>query len=240
MTSPQDGTIFDTGQVTVEWELPSAEDYGGQYYEVSSNDGEWENVENSTEYTFDGLDEGEHTVRVRAVDDRGTIASDRVTFLVDTQSPEIWIRSPEDDELVTTSYLTVEWESEDEVSGIEGYQIRINGGEWRAPDEDSEHTLWGLPDGEHTVEIRAYDRAGNTETKTVTFEVERDEGLPYFIWFIIALSVTATALFLIRVGLVMAKREEKEQELTVDKTLPELEEEHERVRYDESEQEYKL
>ncbi len=237
--SPDDGTIFGTDNVTVQWGLPSPEKYGSLYYEISHND-EWKNVNDSTQYTFDGLEDGEHTVRIRALDDHGIIASDRITFLVDTRPPDIRIVSPQDHEVVTTSDVTVEWEGEDEISGIDRYQIRIDGGEWKEPDSDSRHTFVGLQEGEHTVEIRAYDRAGNAANRTVTFELEVEEEPPYFIWFIIGLSVTAGALFLIRVGLVMMNKKRKEKVISSKKTLQELEEEHHIVGYDEYEEEYKL
>ncbi|MFP3872406.1 MAG: NosD domain-containing protein [Candidatus Aenigmatarchaeota archaeon] len=236
ITSPNDGTIFAEEEVTLRWRSPSVADGRGRYFEIRLNEDEWKDLGYSTEYTFESLEDGEYTAEIRIMDECGNIAHDSVTFLVDTTSPDLSIEVPDKSSTVGASRVTITWEGEDRTSGIKRYEIRINGGEWKEPDSGSKHTFIGLSEGEHTVEIRAHDRAGNNVTDSVTFEVEEEEGLPNYLWTMIAIVITVAVLFLVRIGLFMIKEEEP----TPRKSLPELEREHGSVSYRENEDEYKL
>jgi len=171
IVSPERGAIYDEGDVTVEWQ-GSDDTSGIDFYEVRLDYGEWMNVGNDEAYTFEDLDDGDHTVEVRATDGVGHTASEAVSFTVDTSPPEISILSPDEDELFDSNEVMIVWDSSDETTGISRHEVRVNGGEWIDVGGSSFYTVRGLDDGDHTVEVRARDEAGNTEEDDVSFTVD--------------------------------------------------------------------
>ncbi|MFW6047922.1 MAG: S8 family serine peptidase [Candidatus Natronoplasma sp.] len=165
---PEEGELFDVDEVTVEWEGHD-EVSGIDYYEVRIDD-DWIDVGMDTEYTFEDMPGGEHTVEVRATDMAGHNTVEQVTFTVDTTPPDLEIKEPEEGELFDVDEVTVEWEGHDEVSGIDYYEVRIDD-DWIDVGMDTEYTFEDMPGGEHTVEVRATDMAGHNTVEQVTFTV---------------------------------------------------------------------
>gem|GEM_PF-3756416 len=99
-------------------------------------------------------------------------------FIVDGTPPTLTILSPsgDDAQISQSTFVTIMWSGRDDGSGIDYYEIRINGGQWRDVGRSTEYTFSGLFDGEHTVDIRAVDKAGNQQVERATFEV--DPGSP--------------------------------------------------------------
>ncbi|MEF8874798.1 MAG: S8 family serine peptidase, partial [Candidatus Thermoplasmatota archaeon] len=169
--SPQEGDTFTVGEVNVEW---SGEDEttGIDYYEVRLDGGIWENVGEIESHTFDGLNDGDHTVKVRATDMADNSETTEVGFTVDTTPPPIAISAPEEGDTFNVSQVNVEWSGEDETTGIDYYEVRLDGGIWENVGEIESHTFDGLNDGDHTVKVRATDMADNSETTEVGFTVD--------------------------------------------------------------------
>ncbi len=171
ITSPDEGEIFGSTEVTVEWD--GSDDISGiDHYEIRLDDGDWEHLDMDTSYTFQDLEEGHRTVEVRVTDKAGNDALDSVTFIVDVSDPTVSIISPEEGEEFDTTEVTVEWIGDDEISGIDNYEVRINQGTWQDKELQTTHIFTDLAEGEHTVDVRAYDKAGNSATDTVTFTIE--------------------------------------------------------------------
>ncbi len=85
--APDDGATLGTSFVTIEWNFQGGT-YPVSHNEIRLNDGDWINVGLGTHYTFQGVEDGEYTVTVRAVDTEGCYNKDTVSFIVDTQEPE--------------------------------------------------------------------------------------------------------------------------------------------------------
>lgn len=115
------------------------------------------------------LTSGAHTLRITAYDIAGNSHSATLNLTVDTDGPIItpsitgtdgknnWYVSDVD---VTASVL-------DAVSGMDGtLEVSVDGGAWTT-DLPIQFT-----EGEHTVELRAYDDAGNESIKTITINVD--------------------------------------------------------------------
>ncbi|MFS3127915.1 choice-of-anchor J domain-containing protein [Nocardioides sp. Bht2] len=136
-------------------------------YECRLDDGGWE--ECASPASFTGLPDGDHTIAVRATDTAGNLgAADSTSFSVDVTAPEPSITqaplSPS-----TDGSATLEFSSDDEDAT---YECRLDDGDWATC--TSPATFTDLPDGDHTISIRATDRHGNTSTATsTTFTVER-------------------------------------------------------------------
>ncbi|GEM_PF-1093492 len=173
ITYPEEDAVLDTSNVTVEWF--GEDEYSGlSHFEVwCLEEQEWMDVGDDTSFEFEELGEGEHTVEVKAVDNAGNEAIDSVTFIVDTVPPEILIANPEDGEYFDEGEVTVQWIGYEETTSIEYYEV------W-SPIEDDwiqvGHRTWyeltDLPDGEHSVQVRATDEAGNQGTEEAMFTVD--------------------------------------------------------------------
>ncbi len=166
ISAPGDGEIFGVDEVTVEWEYNNTE-----RHEVRLEGEDWIDVGVDTSHTFEGLGDDEHRVEVRGGDDFFQDI-DHVTFVVDTTDPSIEIKSPEENEILETNTVRVEWETTNEPTEIEGQRIRINRGIWETPTLDRQYDFTDVDDGEHEVEIEATDEAGNTGRASVSFIVD--------------------------------------------------------------------
>ncbi|MBD3192121.1 MAG: S8 family serine peptidase [Candidatus Heimdallarchaeota archaeon] len=94
----------------------------------------------------------------------------------DTTPPTIDITSPNEGATLTSSDVTVTWSGSDSGSGIDYYETRIDSGSWINKGTSTSHTFTGLADGSHTVDVRAWDVAGNSATDMVTFTVDTSGG----------------------------------------------------------------
>lgn len=140
---------------------------------------------------------GLFTLSAQAFDAAGqSSAIETVTVLVDNYSPFSTLDLIDGQTIAATGDYNLEiplsGSATDEdpaaavESGLERIQISLDGSPWRTVWEDNSYpvaaawnTLWTLPggasaQGEHTVSIRAIDRAGNrsyVETKTITIDL---------------------------------------------------------------------
>jgi len=94
---------------------------------------------------------------------------------LDVTPPELHVISPSPGEVLNSSTVTVVWEGWDDLSGINRYELRMDGGIWQifVLTGASTHTFTGLSDGRHTLEVRAFDNAGNMREDSFEFFVNR-------------------------------------------------------------------
>ncbi len=169
LTSPEKEKILATENVTVEWD-GSDEVSGIDFYELIL-DGELEYEGSEERYELTNLTDGEHSIKLRAVDRAGNEDLDNTSFLVDTTPPDLQIISPEEGEKVGEDSVKVEWEASDAIAGINYFEVRIKGKSWRNLGPSLDYEFTGLEDGEYTVEVRALDQVGNSGIEDVTFTV---------------------------------------------------------------------
>jgi len=124
----------------------------------------------------DGTQDGSYEVRGRCRSAAGlTSQLVSVAVTVDLVAPDVSIKSPAQGTSVRQSgfAVLVEFTARDP-NGIGALSMSIDGGNWTAMDavgRSATATLGGT--GEHTIAIRAVDRAGNEATATTTFRLER-------------------------------------------------------------------
>ncbi len=171
ITSPTNGAITNFGSMTVSWTGSDATS-GINHYEVSIDSGSWLNVGTSTTHDFTDLSDASHTVDVKTVDNAGNEATESVTFTVDTTAPIVSISSPSNNQILTSSDVTVLWTGSDTTTGIDHYEVRIDSGSWVDVGMNTTQDFAGLPDGSHTVDVKAIDNAANEATASVTFSVD--------------------------------------------------------------------
>ncbi len=89
--SPSVGYKVESSKLTVTWTGSDTES-GIDHYEVKLDEGAWINVGNNRSYNFTELDDGSHTVHVKAVDKAGNSVKELINFTVDIPMfPPMWV-----------------------------------------------------------------------------------------------------------------------------------------------------
>jgi hypothetical protein len=122
--------------------------------------------------------DGVHQIRARARNLPG-LESDVVTLDVqlDRTPLTLAITKPADGAKVTSEGKIVRVHLEiDDVEGMGEIQYRLDGGEWVDATLEEDTLVLGIPTfGEHTLDVRVVDRAGNEAISTSTFKLEEAE-----------------------------------------------------------------
>lgn len=79
ITSPLNGAIVSSSSVTMQW--TASDSSGIAYHMVQLDCGSWIRVDGNS-YTFDGLSNGKHVVKVQAVDNAGNVKEAAVKFTI--------------------------------------------------------------------------------------------------------------------------------------------------------------
>src|SRR5207247_5012279 len=128
---------------------------------------------NATSTTLTGVSDGSHNIRVQAIDLAGSTASDSVDVTVDTAAPTASLSAPTPSQLFGTSSVQLTWTASDATSGIDHFEVRLDGGTpVTVAAGTATYTFTGLSDGSHTVDLRSFDRVGNTVLVSVAVSVD--------------------------------------------------------------------
>ena len=111
------------------------------------------------------LEEGNHTIRIVAVDYAGNSASTFYWLVVDLTPPTVSILEPSPESTVNTTFSVV-WTGSDNF-GILYYLVRIDNAPWQSVGLNTSLTLSDIPEGLHTIYVRAIDAAGNSVIASV-------------------------------------------------------------------------
>jgi len=106
------------------------------------------------------LPDGEHIVKVVAVDEAGNTGTATLTFTVDTVAPSI----PQPTiTALSGNRLKVSWGASTDSSGIDYYQVTFNGEKSTnmAETADLSYIFAVMPNAAYTASVKAYDNAGN-------------------------------------------------------------------------------
>lgn len=101
--------------------------------------------------------EGPHTLTITAVDSSGNPSEISITYTIDKTAPTIDINDPVKDMYYSNSTRPD--------NDIDIYDENLDAAR-------TEINETGMGDGEHTITVTAYDLAGNTNTKSVTFTMD--------------------------------------------------------------------
>lgn len=91
---------------------------------------------------------------------------------IDLAPPSVTITSPLMNHTVGNSTVQVNWTAVDPASGIASCEVRIDGGSWVDVGVAQEHSFDSVADGNHTVDVRAYDHLGFNATTYSNFSVD--------------------------------------------------------------------
>ena len=188
--SPNPDQWFNTDSVTVTW-TGSDDESDIDYYEVyevkpDSNNGP-KVSKSTTSKTFNTLSEGDHTVKVKAVDLAGNNLESSILFNVDTMPPLLKIISPKQkNEVIDTDLVVIEWTAKDDGIGIKGFNISL--------DSPKEYAYIGnvkfytydataIGNGTHIVFLMGIDKLGNENVTyrefTIPGEIQDKDGDGY-------------------------------------------------------------
>ena len=211
ITAPQNNTITNVSSVTIKWS--GKDNFGIAYYEIKVDNNAWKKVGNSTSYQLN-LQNGQHIIKVKAVDKAGNYNETSITIIVDTQPPSVEIISPTGNYTTTNNYVFVTWNGNDNL-GIAYYEVKIDNGTWLNVNNQTNYNFTGLSVGSHTVYIKAVDKAGNSNTTTLTFEVKEKKQISPSVSInelIIGISIAIVIIIIVVVAVVVARRKKKHRE----------------------------
>lgn len=119
------------------------------------------------------LADGTHEFYIKACDlanNWGNTSS--YTFELDAVSPVLQLTSPTNGAIQNSSTIFVSWNGSDSLSGIDHYEIAMDGGLFVDLGGGLSHQLIGVQDGIHVIRIKAIDIAGNQKTDSVVVTVD--------------------------------------------------------------------
>lgn len=168
--SPSDDSFIGSSSVKITWAgIPGP--YPISYYLVSIDGNEPLVVlAISSDLTFGGLTDGGHYVAVEAYDGAGKHTGTSCHFTVDTVRPSVTILTPMPGSWSNHQWMNVTWTSTDANSGMAYSWASIDGGH---PINVTRNYFMfsGLANGQHQVEISAFDKAGNENDTVSLFSV---------------------------------------------------------------------
>jgi C1A family cysteine protease len=169
---PGDGAVFNSSTIQMSWQGADPYPASGIWFYWTELDGAgWVNRSSGTSLSLT-LAEGSHTFRVRAFDRAMNSAILSSGLFIDLTSPTIAFVYPvEAGALVNSSAFTVSWTGSDQGSGIDHYELEVDGA-WTILGDVESCPLGGLQEGAHSLTIKAIDRAGNTRQCALSFTVD--------------------------------------------------------------------
>jgi len=155
------------GTVDMTWQCSDSNGVAKREVKVGATD--WVTVTTNT-YTTQ-VEEGYHWVAVRITDVAGNTAFAEVRVFSDTVAPEVWIQQPEMNAKISKDHVDVTWIGGDEQSGLDHYEVQINGGQWIDVGYATSYEFTNLDDVWYSVNVKVVDKSGNTATSTVGFGI---------------------------------------------------------------------
>jgi hypothetical protein len=176
-------------------------------------------VDNGTWMTYyDGfyvVEDGTHIIDYYSSDLAGNVETQKsISFKLDSTEPTIAITYPLPDAKISKDSVTIEWSGADYLSGIDHYEVQVDGGNWIPMGTATSYELKGLQDKWYSVTVKAIDKSDNTATSTVGFGIYTSiwsqngpyQGIPLYA--LIAVIIVVALL----VGYVLIRRRRKQPE----------------------------
>jgi len=169
---PIDGYYYSTDSIRITWAVQ-------KYFtptDLSLNiDGEWIVLPTNAKYLTRTFDEGTHTVTLHLEEDDGLAFDISSTFQIDLTSPRITLISPRAGSVLSNSFVFFNFTVSDNF-GIEKVEVRYDDEPYRNRTEEFSFSEF-LSEGEHLLNIRAFDLAGRISNVTFPFRIGGDAGL---------------------------------------------------------------
>lgn len=163
LTHPDQSSWYNTNDAVLSWDLPPGFAVSYSLSQAIDDVPPTDMYSSDTTAQFDDLADGVWYFHIRATDKKrwGEITTYRLQ--IDTTPPnfiDIGIFSPN----LVTSIPLLRFVARDDLSGVDFYQVRIDGGEW-VKATTTEFLPPQLEPGSHLVVVQAVDKAGNISVK---------------------------------------------------------------------------
>jgi Big-like domain-containing protein len=171
ITSPGRDSYNPTQDVTVAWTVRSEGAPLTTLRLSVDSDPSVDLATNATSYPLADLAERGHLVSLLAIDAAGNLAMDTRAFGVDVSPPTVTVVEPSRP-FVNTRDLRLYWIGSDSVSGIDHFELSLDGATAVSLPDVTGYEFPAISEGAHSVVLRAYDRAGNVGGTSVSVTVD--------------------------------------------------------------------
>ncbi|MBI3638870.1 MAG: 6-bladed beta-propeller [Thaumarchaeota archaeon] len=171
--APSNGTIVKTSTVLING---TASDVGSglQKVEASVDGGPFVPASGTANWSFafNSPFDGSHTIVARATDNAGNTVLSLIAISVDTHAPIVFITLPVNGSTVGSSSVPVTGTAFDAGTGIQSVQVSLDNGAFNLASGTSPWSFNAtLVNGQHKIQAKATDNAGNFATSTINVTV---------------------------------------------------------------------
>jgi C1A family cysteine protease len=170
--TPEELQLFNSSKVCITWHASDNLSDPISYH-ISIDGGSWMSIGSTALYNIVDLDDGDHTVAVKAFDQAGNGVVRSASFRVDTASPSIEIQWPLEGSIQNQSEVAIYWKVSDLTSGVRSIAFSIDYGLWIDFTGNSNFTTTIL-DGEHLINAKVEDLAGNCLIVNTSFIMDTE------------------------------------------------------------------
>ena len=177
ITDPKNDVIIQARTVIVAW-TTSDNSSGLRTIYGKLDGGSWEDWTLAYNYHMvnplpAGMTEGPHTVYVKSWDNAGNFRVRSVNFTVDVSAPIVQITSPLQNSWTNNTTVLVVWIGSDYPSGMDHFEVRIDGGNWTNVGLNTSRLFVELAIGSHLVEVKGFGNTTQNRTAAVSFGIDQ-------------------------------------------------------------------
>jgi hypothetical protein len=137
------------------------------FYRIGTS-GNWLNYSSTLVFS----DEDSSTVQFYSMDNVSNNETvNAITIKIDKTAPILTINQTAGFE-ANFDHATISWTSSDATSGIDHFEVSIDGGTFASVGLAMSYNFSGLADGVHNVTVKAIDKAGHEYNKSIQFTVD--------------------------------------------------------------------
>jgi RHS repeat-associated protein len=107
------------------------------------------------------VNEGRNILKIEACDTAGNTRSISSGVFIDTKQPAEFTPVANPASWTHNTKPVIAFSTTDDGSGMDHYELQLNNGGWSSPVTSPYQFTTPIPDGEHTVTVKAVDKAGN-------------------------------------------------------------------------------
>jgi len=165
---PRNDSYISNRTVVVKWE--ASDDLSGiNYSEIKLDDDEWIYVGNNQSFTFKNLSYGSHQIKIRTIDNAGNMNITNIVIHIDDVPPTTLIKTPINNTYLNHSTINIEWGYNED--NLDTFKLYIDGN-LVYNGTDTNYTVSGLKDGNHSIVLICIDLAKNSAEEVIFVTID--------------------------------------------------------------------